>query len=152
MTWSRLSVEPTEFAISLKWSFHKFAILLSLEVPPTVSDKDSFLGLCALICFQKSLHSPLWSFDYIDWESWTSFSLKNFISCQKAACAIHFRVSDLILGQFRSNLQPFRITYLFKSADTKEKPSIHLIIMWASISRREMLQYQSKLFWKPLKT
>ena len=35
------------------------SILLSPEVPPTVSGKDSFLGLSALIFFKKSLHSPL---------------------------------------------------------------------------------------------
>ena len=32
MTWSRFSVKPTEFAIALKWSFHRFAILLFPEV------------------------------------------------------------------------------------------------------------------------
>ena len=90
MTWSRLSVEPTEFAIALKWSFYRFAILLSPEVPPTVSGRDSFLAE-SLISFQKSLHSPIRNFESIDWErSWSSFSLKNFISCLKAARALHF--------------------------------------------------------------
>ena len=68
MTRSRLSVEPTEFAIALKRSFHRFAILLSPEVSPTVSGRDSFLELSALISFQKSLHSPLQSFESIDLE------------------------------------------------------------------------------------
>ena len=101
MTWSRLSVEPTEFAIALKWSFHRFAILLSPEVPPAVSGRESFLGLSALISFQISLHSPLWSYESIDWErSWSSFSLKNFISCLKAARALHFSsASGPLLGR-----------------------------------------------------
>ena len=42
-------MEPTEFAIALKCSFHRFAILLSPEVAPTVRGKDSFLGFSALI-------------------------------------------------------------------------------------------------------
>ena len=45
MTWSRLAVEPKEFAIALKWSFHWFVILLSPDVPPAVSGRDSFLEL-----------------------------------------------------------------------------------------------------------
>ena len=104
MTWSRLSETcrtiATEFAIALKWSFHRFAILLSPEVPPTVSGRDSFLDLRAWISFQKSFYSPLLSFESIDWErSWSSFSLKNFISCLKAAHALHFSsASGLLLG------------------------------------------------------
>ena len=72
-------------------TFHRFAILLSPEVPSIVRSKDFFLELSALISFQKSFHSPLWSFDSIDWErSWFSFSFKNFISCLKAARALPF--------------------------------------------------------------
>ena len=101
MTWSRLSVERTEFAIALKWYFHRFAILVSPEVPPTVRGKDSFLGLSTLISFQKSLHSPIWSFDSIDLEqSLSSFSLKNFISRLKASGALQFSsASEPLLGQ-----------------------------------------------------
>ena len=85
-----LIVEPTEFAFALLWSLNRCAILLSPEVIPNVSGRDSYLGLSAIISFQKSLHTPFWSFDSIDWErSWSPFSLKNFISCQKTAHAIH---------------------------------------------------------------
>ena len=51
-------MEPTEFAIELKSSFHRFVTLLSPEVPPTVSGRDSFLELSALISFHQSLYSP----------------------------------------------------------------------------------------------
>ena len=38
---------------------------------------------------RKKLHSLLWSFNNIDWEwSWSSFSLKYFIPCLKAARAL----------------------------------------------------------------
>ena len=101
MTWSRLSVEPTEFAIALKWSFHRFAILLFPEIPPSVSGKDSFLGLSALISFQKSLHSPLCSFDSIDWErSWSSFSLKKFhFMPEGSSCPTFCSASGPLLGR-----------------------------------------------------
>ena len=80
-------------------TFHRFAILLSPEVPSIVRSKDFFLELSALISFQKSFHSPLWSFDSIDWErSWSSFSLKNFISCLKAVRALH--ISSAIVDHF----------------------------------------------------
>ena len=52
-SWSRLSVEPKEFAIALKLSFYRFAILFFPEVPPSGSGKDSFLGLIALISFHS---------------------------------------------------------------------------------------------------
>ena len=45
-------------AVARKLSYHRFAILLSPEVPPTVSGRDSFLDYSALISFQKSLHLP----------------------------------------------------------------------------------------------
>ena len=93
-------MKPREFAIALKWSFHRFAILLCPEVPPTVCGRVSFLVLSALISFQKSLHCPLCSFENIDWERRWSFSLKNFISCLKAARAGHFSsASGPLLGR-----------------------------------------------------
>ena len=83
--WSQQNLQLTEMILQ------QFAILLSLEVPPTVIGEDSFLGLSVLISFLKSVHSPHWSFDSIDWERiWSSFSLKNFISCLKAARALNF--------------------------------------------------------------
>ena len=54
---SRLSVQTTEFAIALILDFHWFAILLSQEVDPTVSGKDS-LELSALI-FHPKIHCIL---------------------------------------------------------------------------------------------
>ena len=90
LTWSRLSVEPTEFAIVLKLSFHRFAILLSPEVPPTLRGRDSFLGLSTLTSFQKSLHSPRLKF----WKHWLGTKLililsQKYHSCQKAVRARH---------------------------------------------------------------
>ena len=38
--------------------WYRTEMIFPLEVFPTVSGKDFFLGLSALISFQKSLHSP----------------------------------------------------------------------------------------------
>ena len=70
-------------------------------LPLHVSGRDSFLEPSVLISFQKSLHSPLWSFDSIFWErSWSSISLKKFIFYLKATRAQHFSsASGPLLGR-----------------------------------------------------
>ena len=75
MTWSRLSVEPTEFAIALKWSFHWLAILLS----PDCWWQGFLLRIkCFYFLPEIMAFSPL-NFYSINWEwSWSSFPLKKF--------------------------------------------------------------------------
>ena len=91
-SWPDLCYQWSQQNLLLHWNYLSIvAILFSREVPPTVRGKDFFLELSVLISFQKSMHSPLGSYESIDCErSWSSFSLKNFISCLKAARALPF--------------------------------------------------------------
>ena len=74
--------------------------LLDLLICISVARNSSQGFLLRIECF-NFLPDTLWCFDSIDWErSWSSFSLKNFISFLKAARSLHFSsASGPLLGR-----------------------------------------------------
>ena len=85
-SWPDLGCQWSQQNLQLHWN--------DLSIGLQYCSPQKFLPLLEmriLISFRKSLHPPLWCFDSIEWErSWSSFSLKNFISCLKSARTLHF--------------------------------------------------------------